>query len=619
MNNYNNMNNLNKLSIIGFVICVIFIVFGTISSVQAMTNEKTASSYDNKVNVNTIYIRGSDGAVMKRLFSKSGIVQINHTAGLTSGSLNMCLNETNTFGYSPKFTFSAGGGSWDTPHGLWVGNINQNRTKEVYSSTYWQKFYDTGGGGRWGKIAWSAVKPVVWNGTGYGSGKVYMSSNNNSVVSCVGMKCTAKGRGTATITAHFPPVVTRMWTWARFSKPTPKGSSDWISEHWQRPGAVNDIKPNWMFCPTVRTPSNDNINYCANRLTLPAKTVSWTATVGSAARCNYCGDKKITSPEACDTTAGSSPSGSCTAEYDSTCNYCVPPKQPNQCTWQTIVGPNCGDDMVNGNEDCDAGINNGLPCTAAYNSTCQYCSNSCATATAVGPHCGDNIKNGTEECDGTDGVLAGEECTNSCTINYIAQCGNKDGVLSNTLPVNPELCEPTCNLNGNPFLQASGNWSWQCTQPNDPANPKTVDCSAPSCLAGMPVEFQRYVYFDSDGNPQNASVSVNCPNVCCRIEGTANGDYIVCSGDTNSEIEVTAGSRTYPTECWFDDDSERDDDETVVNVPDVSISTMCTSRECNAQGTCQATPQVSDTANGCTSTCNSNADCSTGRIIETRP
>jgi hypothetical protein len=71
----------------------------------------------------------------------------------------------------------------------------------------------------------------------------------------------------------------------------------------------------------------------------------------------------------------------------------------------------CGDgfeDDSNG-EECDAGVTNGQVCTAAYGSTCSYCTAECKDEDVQGPSCGDDIVNGVEQCDGTD--LGVHQCT----------------------------------------------------------------------------------------------------------------------------------------------------------------------------------------------------------------
>ncbi|MBI2667044.1 thrombospondin type 3 repeat-containing protein, partial [Candidatus Woesearchaeota archaeon] len=68
----------------------------------------------------------------------------------------------------------------------------------------------------------------------------------------------------------------------------------------------------------------------------------------------------------------------------------------------------CGDSVVVAGEQCDAGVNNGVSCIAAYQSSCTYCTTSCQQQTVQGAYCGDLVVNGAEECDG------GTTCTSEC-------------------------------------------------------------------------------------------------------------------------------------------------------------------------------------------------------------
>ncbi len=605
------MNNSRQISQIrAIVISIVFALITIASPAYAMTREQTGVATDNKINVHSIYIRpekkDSKPKTIKRLYSRNGSVTINHKAGIVSGGTELCVSEGVNFGYDPSFTFVAGNGAWDTPYGKWVSSINQNRTGEAYSSHYWQKIDDPSSGNRWGKIAWSAVKPVVWSGSGSSSGKVYMTSSNNTIVSCAGMRCVAKKNGTVTVTANFPPVTARMWAYIVFSDMDP----DWISEHFSSPNSVNKRFPNAMFCPTVRTPSNDNVNYCTNRLVLPAKTVSWTVTIGAAARCDYCGDGEVTSPEACDTSwSGNTwPVDNCTPAYESLCTYCVSPGRPGECTLVQKPGPGCGDGIINGPpgvEDCDNGPHNGLLCGAPYDGTCQYCSHSCKFATETGPYCGDGNIDGPEVCD--EGTENGKSfCDTNCEIT--SSCGTLDGTTSNSRPTTADdLCGPHSLLVGSITMNANYQWEWQCQ--HQPLAP--VICTANNCLTGDPsFQIQSPVYFGSKTN-----VSVYCngvPGFCCEL-GSPHDPLQICDGGSNQIGPIDETSRSFFVECEYPGEPPRR--------YDVNLQTMCMAKACNVQGTCQATPVAANLPNDaqCKSSCNSDADCSSGRMIETKP
>lgn len=55
-------------------------------------------------------------------------------------------------------------------------------------------------------------------------------------------------------------------------------------------------------------------------------------------------------------------------------------------------------------EQCDNGLNNGVPCSAPYGGSCTYCSFSCQNQTVQGGYCGDVIvQPAYEECEGSNG------------------------------------------------------------------------------------------------------------------------------------------------------------------------------------------------------------------------
>jgi hypothetical protein len=52
----------------------------------------------------------------------------------------------------------------------------------------------------------------------------------------------------------------------------------------------------------------------------------------------------------------------------------------------------------------------------------------------------------------------------------------------------------------------------------------------------------------------------------------------------------------------------------------ISLNGYCIEKSCGANGTCQAMPKTGVTSlKDCINTCNSNADCTSGRMIETKP
>ncbi len=220
-------------------------------------------------------------------------------------------------------------------------------------------------------------------------------------------------------------------------------------------------------------------------------------------------------------------------------------------------------------------------------------------------------------------IGSGPNHTNAvCKALAKVDCAGPDGQSNiNTKPTKPTypLCSQNSTPNPQPTLNAQGKWIWKCVHNN--AGITSEDCVANSCLADMPIKYQKNVYFDTEGNPRNASVEITCPNVCCKINGTKIDGTLnptICTGDGVKEMEVEPGAKSYPAECYFKGSNPTPNPDPPVEKT-LTISTMCASRTCNSQGTCQATPVVASSNKDCQSSCNSNADCANGRIIETRP
>jgi len=105
--------------------------------------------------------------------------------------------------------------------------------------------------------------------------------------------------------------------------------------------------------------------------------------------------------------------GGCSPSYGGQCQYC-----DSFCDLQTVYGDYCGDGIcqspeescsicfedcdlpdgtccgdnsVDGTEQCDDGINNGQVCSlsSGYNQSCTYCEISCFNQIVYGPYCGD--------------------------------------------------------------------------------------------------------------------------------------------------------------------------------------------------------------------------------------
>jgi hypothetical protein len=144
---------------------------------------------------------------------------------------------------------------------------------------------------------------------------------------------------------------------------------------------------------------------------------------------SYCGDEQVNAPNAqglieeCDGNAEEQVCSELDNGYktqrERTCRSTCRFTPFSSC--QPIES--CGDEILNGFEQCDTGEQNGIQCDAAYSESCGYCNSECEDEVALGPHCGDGIAQigDGEQCD--DGVNNGRICTppygDSCDF-----CGN---------------------------------------------------------------------------------------------------------------------------------------------------------------------------------------------------
>jgi len=83
----------------------------------------------------------------------------------------------------------------------------------------------------------------------------------------------------------------------------------------------------------------------------------------------------------------------------------------------------CGNGVIEGTEQCDDGVNNNVPCTPLYGSSCIYCSGTCTNVTLIGEYCGDSIINGAEQCDDNN-TISGDGCSSTCTTEAAAVVGH---------------------------------------------------------------------------------------------------------------------------------------------------------------------------------------------------
>jgi hypothetical protein len=224
-----------------------------------------------------------------------------------------------------------------------------------------------------------------------------------------------------------------------------------------------------------------------------------------------------------------------------------------------------------------------------------------------------------------NGIGAGEsaQCRNRINQPLPCACGTDGGSFIETTP-----SENACQLGTMQNLPSSnGMWSWICGS-NAVCTPDSQPCSA-ECVR-IDIDAPSNIYLSKDGNELDVEVRIEGKNNVDLISGTcditvggvtkqanvqSNGitekmtfDYHGAGAKINAEctLSVNCGGGGTFTERTYTDEQD--------------VTSLCMERSCSPQGTCQATPKSGVTSvNDCTSTCTSDADCSSGRMIETRP
>jgi len=180
----------------------------------------------------------------------------------------------------------------------------------------------------------------------------------------------------------------------------------------------------------------------------------------------YVGWTKVSKVEVCDDPICAEP-----VCYDVSCD--------GSCVADTTTcseGTHCDEDIVNGDCATDLVCPEGYNPSTKYADKCYkmcgrricYEDKICTEYEQVCPgicvsdeYCGDDIKNGEEECDGTDDVGSNQECTSACTLITLPFCGDEscsNGETCNTCSVDcgtcplpkPEPVEPVTNHNAAP-------------------------------------------------------------------------------------------------------------------------------------------------------------------------
>ncbi|MEA3323320.1 MAG: hypothetical protein U9Q12_03785 [Patescibacteria group bacterium] len=248
-------------------------------------------------------------------------------------------------------------------------------------------------------------------------------------------------------------------------------------------------------------------------------------------------------------------------------------------------------------------------------------------------------------CSGINAASA--NCTAQRQLPTVS-CGTANGTKTNQIPQNNLCSASPGNASAEPlpeFIETgtnAGKWVWGCEHSafQRGSSPEVATgenvCKAESCLSDDPLQYKKNVILAKNG--QNVTIGVECPDsppgskVCCYIEATAPGEDPIthlCEGNSVVEAVIPDGGlANHESRCYFENECTDPPCCEDPNVNDakcipkpINIKTMCIAKECNSQGTCQATPVVAQNLSDsqCKSSCNSDADCSSGRMIETKP
>ncbi len=223
---------------------------------------------------------------------------------------------------------------------------------------------------------------------------------------------------------------------------------------------------------------------------------------------------------------------------------------------------------------------------------------------------------------GCNGIGTGTSTTsNACRATRgtppPCDCGPANDTTSTNKPTSG-----LCDVGNASSVSGSTVWQWTCgTQDGAGVCTTQAQCSA-ECI-DISINSPEFVYLQKNGTTIEARITVQGRSHTNGVSCTLNGQNVTFSGTNDTSDPVTvpvSGAQTTLTAvCEITDPCGGNAGNTRTYTKSQKVQSVCTQRTCSTQGTCQTTPQPASTPDDCTSSCNSDADCSSGRMIETLP